>query len=213
MLVVEIRSKPMTDSAKRIQIGRFWVNGQFEQPKQRIILEEIAPLFTDAKLKSTLLPFLSEEEGGTAKVSKRDMDWLVTNYCKKFNVQYIWQYKDWSKEVVVLHDKYRTWLRQYKRSLFDIFCRGQRIHTQMGDETYQTTVGQLNFLHWADTYGVLKYLFDHYESISKDHHLRQNQTRLERKQNQGKKRKRQELTPNTQPTYQLMKGTMEYRFV
>lgn len=195
-------------------VGRFWTEGSFKQPKQRIILEEIAPAYTDEKLHRVLLPFLGEEEGGTDQVSKRDMDWLVTNYCKKYNVTYTWrEHPDWPETVIVLHDKYRTWLRQYRRYMFDIFCRGQRVFFNLDGKRYETTVGQLHFLHWADKYGVLQYLLDNYEAIAADHRERQAQARKDKKKNLGVKRKRQELTPTPQPAVTIFTRAVEFRWV
>lgn len=197
-----------------VRVGRFWTDEAFKLPKQRLILEDIHAYFTDERLKATLMRFLTPEEGGSGDVSKRDMDWLVTNYCKKYNVSYKWQiHPDWPAKVITLYDEYHAWLRQYRRYLFDIFCRGQRVYFDLDGKTYETTVGQLNFLYWAERYGVLQYLQDNYAQIAADHRCRQAQARKEKKEAAGKKRKRHELTPMQQPVCQVFDKPIEFRWV
>lgn len=191
-----------TDDSGAVRVGRFWASGPFVKPKQQLLLEQIHAFFTDDMLRATLMLFLEADQGGTGAVSKRDMDWLVTNYSKKYEVRYEWRTKaGWPAELVCVHDSYHCFLRQFRRGLFDIFCRGQRVYFCMADADtgelaqYETTVGQLHFLKWAHTYGVLAYLMRNYAAVAADHRRRQAQIREDKKRLCGQKRKRQELSP------------------
>jgi len=197
-----------------LRVGRFWANGAFSIPKQKLLLEQIHTFFTDDMIRRTLLLFLEEEQGGTGTVSKRDMDWLVTNYSKKYEVRYKHKIKDgWPAEMVCVHDSYHSFLRQFRRGLFDIFCRGQRVYFVMDGAQYETTVGQLHFLKWAHTYGVLNHLLEHYEQIASDHRRRQSQIRDDKKKLQGQKRKRQELSPVKPMACEIINSAMTLRWI
>jgi len=197
-----------------LRVGRFLIKGQFINPKQQLVLEQIHHFFTDDILHNTLLQFLEKEKGGYNVVSKRDMDWLVTNYSKKYNVQYEWQIKQgWPKDLVCLHESYHTYLRQYRRGMFDIFCRGQRVYFNLDDKIYDTTVGQLHFLKWAKEYGVIDFLIQNYEKISSDHRRRQAQAREEKKKFVGVKRKRQELSQAHPPVCDFVNTNIELRWI
>ena len=61
-----------------------------------------------------------------------------------------------------VYQSYRTWLKHWKRQLFDAFRRGCRIYFRYDNKTYSTTVAQLNYIYWAETYGILSYLQQHH---------------------------------------------------
>ena len=72
-----------------------------------------------------------------------------------------------------LFSLYKDWLRFYRRRGFDPFRRRERIffsHTfpDGTQETLDTTVAQLNFLRWAEMYGILDYVSAHKEEIEED---------------------------------------------
>lgn len=204
----------MAQSAKAVRVGRFWADGAFVNPKQRLLLEQIHGFFTDDALRATLLLFLEPEQGGTGTVSKRDMDWLVTNYSKKYEVRYEWRVKaGWPPEMVCVHDSYHCFLRQFRRGLFDIFCRGQRVYFVLDGAQYETTVGQLHFLKWAHTFGVLQYLLANYEAVATDHRRRQAQIREDKKALKGQKRKRQELSPVSPCACEIINSKVTLRWI
>lgn len=96
-----------------------------------------------------------------SNVSLRAIDWLVTNFGKKHNICL-------AANVFNIHQNYKTALQQYRRRNFDPFRRRLRIQLCIGQEIYDTTVGQLNFMHWAYVTGVLGYARDHLEAIERD---------------------------------------------
>lgn len=123
-------------------------------------------------------------------ISLRLLDWLITNYSKKFNVnynlqtgnpisgtEYINQEKNFN-----LWINYKDQLSAYYKKNFDPFSRRQRIFFNIEKltvepvyENYQeyndrtngvlTTVGQMNFFRWAIMNKVIDYAFDNIKEI------------------------------------------------
>lgn len=149
------------------QVGRFWWEGTLCK-KKVWTLEKIQNYFSNERLKTILLPIITKKEG---HVSLRALDWLVTNYAKKIPVIYNVQPPDCPEMVVNIYRSYKTWLWNHKRKNFDPFRRGQRIFFTLDDDTYESTVGQLNFFFWASRYGVLDYAQRHIREIEKDQAL------------------------------------------
>ena len=90
------------------------------------------------------------------KVSLRLVDWAVTNYSKSHATMYVLDGK-----MFHVHNSYLRWLAGYKRKLFDVFCRGatQNIVLNVSKEKQITSsVGQINFFHWAYRHGVLDFI-------------------------------------------------------
>ena len=94
-------------------------------------------------------------------ISLRSIDWLVTNFSKKHNICI-------APSVFNIHQNYKTALQQYRRRNFDPFRRRLRLQLNVDDVVLDTTVGQLNFMHWAYMSGVLTYARDHLRAIEED---------------------------------------------
>lgn len=123
-------------------------------------------------------------------ISLRLLDWLVTNYSKKFDVHY--ELGRYDEEYVASNKNFNLWkdyknqLKSFSKRLIDPFCRRQRIYFNMinyeiividenNDHLYHsdvngiiTTVGQLNFFRWAIQNKVIDYAFDNLEKIESD---------------------------------------------
>lgn len=97
---------------------------------------------------------------GESKISLRLLDWLSTNYSKKYNISYLTS----SGRHVIIYLAYKSHLKAYSKRMFDPFCRCKRIQFMGLD----TTVGQLNFFEWAIQDEVLNYLEEHYDDIHSD---------------------------------------------
>jgi len=93
-------------------------------------------------------------------ISLRLLDWLVTNYAKKYNISYMTT----TNRDVNIYLRYKANLRAYSKKMFDPFCRWKKIQF-MG---MNTTVGQLNFFHWVLEDEVLDYLEANFEAVQKD---------------------------------------------
>jgi hypothetical protein len=110
-----------------------------------------------------LIPILK----GDGDVSLRLIDWFVTNYAKKHHVSYLL-----SEQEFVVYLNYKSQLKAFSKKLFDPFCRRERIMFQCGTyESFETTVGQLNFFRWAFEKNILEYIRAHFNEIISEEKL------------------------------------------
>lgn len=166
--------------------------------KQVQRLQMLSVFYTPERIETLLLPIITQKDA----LSLRVLDWLVTNYAKKHNVVYEYEPRPGERLLLNVYNEYKAWLRNYRRKNFDPFRRRERITFQTAEGEEETTVGQLNFVYWAHTYGVLSYTRSHLRTIEQDMNqsLGDVKRQKEADRRQGKKRKRQELSqlPNTQ---------------
>jgi hypothetical protein len=118
---------------------------------------------------------------GKTQLSLRLLDWLVTNYAKKYNIVYPIN-KNGEKEYFNIYLSYKNQLKAYSKKYFDPFCRRDRISINVSDLSWKkyskddivkdsdliTTVGQLNFFKWFIENKVITYAINNIESIDKD---------------------------------------------
>ena len=113
-------------------------------------------------------------------LSLRLLDWLVTNYSKKYNIIYPILRKG-EKEYFNIYLSYKNQLKAYSKKFFDPFCRRDRIIVNINNMTWRkyvnekknhdeciTTVGQLNFFKWFIENKVLEYAISNIREIDKD---------------------------------------------
>ena len=142
---------------------------------------------------------------GDKIISLRIIDWFVTNYSKKNNVNYS-VYKDsngiltckgennsYMKDINVYYD-YKLQLKSFSKKKFDPFCRRDRITFQAkNNPSIETTIGQLNFFKWAINNSIVEYILDNYKNIEEDmnesYTIMKNQKKLT-----NDRKKRQELS-------------------
>lgn len=163
--------------------------------REKHLLKELKEFYTEENVKEILVPLLSQK----GSISLRALDWLVTNYSKKLNI--LCKSKVNNGKLINIFHSYKLALGHYKRRYFDPFRRRTRFEISTNEETYETTLGQLNFLMWSYRLGILDYAYSHSESIEKDMNTCTSKYRKERKENtkNGKKHKRHELSsaPNS----------------
>lgn len=131
-------------------------------PIQEQILERTSRLAVrdPTFFRDSLCPLITQELG----VSLRALDWLVTNYAKRTGLVV---------NGVAVHQSYKDHLRTYRRRHFDPFQRvvsgniGKVTFEYAGD-TFATTVGQLNFVLWGHSHGLVEYIRDHINDIELD---------------------------------------------
>jgi len=134
----------------------------------------------------TNLEMLTFLLGKRSTVSLRLMDYLVTNYAKKKNIVYHTP----NKNQFNLFVEYKSQLKAYSKRWFDPFCRRERIEFEDSNGApLVSTVGQLNFMRWAMTNGVVTYALGNLEHIDAD----MNQTTSARAQKKKEGEKRKEL--------------------
>jgi hypothetical protein len=135
------------------------------QGKQDFIVRWLQDFYNQPGRIDEILPILT----GTSPVSLRLIDWFVTNYSKKFNVNYPLEEADTTRQFMV-HFQYKRELKAYSKRLFDPFCRRERISFQIRGQSpiNETTVGQLNFFRWAIEKGVLRFIVENAADIERD---------------------------------------------
>lgn len=117
---------------------------------------------------------------GKHKLSLRLLDWLITNYAKKYNIVY--RYEDGTFNIFL---EYKNQLKSFSKKFFDPFCRRNRIfYTNdhevifLNNDNIQnfkkrkdgiiTTLAQLNAFRWFIKYGIIDYAIKYMEKIETD---------------------------------------------
>ena len=110
---------------------------------------------------------------GQSKISLRIVDWFSTNYAKKnFTV-----YETKNNKRFKVYQDYKLRLKAYSKKRFDPFCRWDRIkipykakneNDTESEYFIETTIGQLNFFHWALDNKIIEYIEQNYEEIEYD---------------------------------------------
>jgi hypothetical protein len=125
--------------------------------KKDALLESLRDFYSEPSHLETLMAML----GKKSPVSLRLLDYLVTNYAKKKNIVYpVTSHKSFNIFV-----EYKSQLKAYSKRWFDPFCRRERVNFE---DVIVSTVGQLNFMRWAMTHGVIEYAMQNVEDIESD---------------------------------------------
>lgn len=187
-------------SDSTIQIGRFRASNITQ--RQISILQRIEPFFTESVACDVLLPLVQQ----SSIISLRALDWLVTNYAKKYNIVC----KTRHNTLFNIYHGYKVALAHFRRRNFDPFRRRQRIEILSGDGSVlcESTVGQCNFLYWSYANGVLSYASEYATSIEDDmnHASAKNKAERRKQKQQGVPHRRRELSlapPNKCSVYQI----------
>ena len=143
--------------------------------KEELLKIKLIEFYKDPENLNILLPIILQR----TKISLRSLDWFVTNYCKKYNINYII-----NENVLYFPFKsYKSQLKAYSKKFCDPFCRRERVvfdyenHTiikfnnklKLGHKNYIiTTIGQLNFFKFAIQDNIINYAMDHIDAIEQD---------------------------------------------
>tara|TARA_B100000085_G_C18421959_1_gene463078 strand:+ start:197 stop:751 length:555 start_codon:yes stop_codon:yes gene_type:complete len=113
-------------------------------------------------------------------LSLRLLDWLVTNYSKKYNIIYPLMNSN-EKIYFNIYLDYKNQLKAYSKKFFDPFCRQKRLiintttfkwreyfDEETCDQEIITTVGQLNFFRWFIENKILDYALANIRLIDAD---------------------------------------------
>lgn len=117
--------------------------------KSDILLDSVKKFFEDQKNSTILIDILEKRKG----VSLRHLEWFITNYAKKEDINY--RTKD--GRIFSVHCSYKSTLDGYSKKLFDPFCRKNKIQFTVPntDKEITTTVAQLNFIKWCITNDII----------------------------------------------------------
>ena len=142
------------------------------ESRQELLMYSLNRYYENDNKFALVTPIITQQ----TRISLRILDWLVTNYSKKFNCGYILNGENFN-----IHRSYKNQLKSYSKKLFDPFCRRERIAIQRGsfkvitggvevtdENSIITTVGQLNFFRWSIENKILDYAVKHIDEIEVD---------------------------------------------
>ena len=110
-------------------------------------------------------------------LSLRLIDWLVTNYSKKYNIIYHIMSRNSDTKHFNIYLDYKNQLKAYSKKFFDPFCRQKRIYInsitftwseRWSENSVVTTVGQLNFFKWFIQNNIIDYALKNIRLIDDD---------------------------------------------
>lgn len=194
---IKLRPKSATQSfkdqdksfrnVKETRVGRF--RAEFTlTPVQTSLLHSLTSFWTDERVDQLLRP-ITNQKGTT---SLRILDWLCTNWSKKHNVVV----RGEGGREASIHQAYRRNLSIYKRRNFDPFRRRTRLWVEHPNGDVESTVGQLNYLHFCHESGVYRFCNEHVAEIESDMNqvLSQSKKRKREAKERGEVVRRVELT-------------------
>ena len=111
--------------------------------KSDLLLSSLEKFYEIPENKNALHDILGKGEGP----SLRRLEWFVTNYSKNNHVTLTAP----NGKIFTVHVAYKSSLNGYSKKLFDPFCRTERIEFQ----GLTTTCGQLNFIRWVLSNGII----------------------------------------------------------
>ena len=192
--------------------------------KRDLLMVSLTKFFTVDNNINLMLPIVT----GKSKISLRVIDWFVTNYSKKNNINYYIQTKK-NGELVnkqfIVYLNYKSQLKAYSKKQFDPFCRRERISFYYDSKKeIVTTVGQLNFFRWAIENNIISYIKKNLKVVESDmnmsiRNIYKNSSSKSLKNKDGKKgkaikvrRKRKELSVNASKSISKHNVTITVKF-
>ena len=110
------------------------------------------------------LHILNEIIDGTNTISRRTIEYFVTNYSSDNIITLNINYNNLKKKINV-YTSYKDQLKAHKKRYFDPFGRGIRVPFFINDLCLITTIGQLNFYRWFFSNKIYDYCFNNYNLI------------------------------------------------
>jgi hypothetical protein len=174
--------------------------------KDDLLKHRLIEFYKDKNNLEILLPIILQK----TRLSLRSLDWFVTNYCKKYNINYTLKLN--GEDITYFPFKsYKSQLKAYSKKFCDPFCRRDRIVfdylnniildynneiIKLNHNSYIiTTIGQLNFFKFAIQHNIINYAIDNINDIEKDMNNTLKNRELEKKKfMEVKNIKRKELS-------------------
>jgi len=158
--------------------------------KKDLLMQSLIHFFTNRKYLDKVIPIIT----GKSNISLRILDWFVTNYSKKNNINYQITINNKTKNFIVYLD-YKSQLKAYSKRQFDPFCRRERISFIDHDNNeLVTTVGQLNFFRWSIENNILDHIEENYTIIENDMNNSLRNLYKKKEGDDNNRRKRTELS-------------------
>ena len=135
--------------------------------KEELLKIKLIEFYKDPQNLNVLLPIILQK----TKISLRSLDWFVTNYCKKNNINY----SNGTNRLYFPFKSYKSQLKAYSKRFCDPFCRRDRVifdyenfeiinfdaSVKLGHKNYIiTTIGQLNFFKFAIQNNIINYAME-----------------------------------------------------
>lgn len=128
--------------------------------KEDLLQKNLKKFFTKSKLQ--LIKSVIDDK---KPVSIRKLEWFISVYSKKHNVEYIVKDKTFN-----VYNSYKNeQLKSYSKKYFDFFRRNNMIDIKISDkETLHTTVAQMNFFKWVIENNIIDYVIKNVQKINKE---------------------------------------------
>lgn len=137
-----------------------------QQDPENLLMSHIIKFYNQKKYIDKLLNILKPRlnENSSSRISLRLIDWFITNYAKKYNINIIR-----NNQFFNIYLSYKAQLKAYSKKYFDPFRRRQRIKFNHGQNNYiETTIGQLNLFKWLFQNDIIEYIETNIENIEDD---------------------------------------------
>ena len=182
-------------------------------PLQKQRLRELCTPENRTTLLKALRLLSDIQQHKVQNLSLRHVDWMVTNYCKTTtDFQKLPPRWTGDTHLTRMHDIYLEWRRNFKRIVFDPFCRtGGIIFENIGDgiNDVPTTVAQLNFFFFFVETGLQDYMKQNLDKIAQHQHKTLQQRSPTKKTTSKSTKKRHLLTHSqalTKTNFVLLSG-------
>ena len=158
--------------------------------RQDVLLMSLKRYFKDPEK----MLILRNMVNGQGPVSLRLIEFFVTNYAKKNNIEFHTE----DKQLFNIYLNYKQQLKAYSKEFFDPFCRHERSTiTDSDGNALETTVGQANFFKWVINNNILHWTNELRSDIeSHTAHAREERDSLDDTQRSrtGRRRRRGEIS-------------------
>ncbi len=193
--------------------------------KESLLKVKLLEFYKDRTNLDILLPIINQQ----TRLSLRSLDWFVTNYCKKNNINY--SVTVGGENISYFPFKrYKSQLKAYSKKFCDPFCRRERIifdyrngtitdfksNIKVGHKEYIiTTIGQLNFFRFAIQDSIIDYAINHIQEIENDMNNTLKTREQEKKSNfmEVKSIKRKELSVPGNKSVHITRYSAVIKFV
>jgi hypothetical protein len=194
------------DYNKELQIAIKTTKESKLDARQLLILQPLVKFYSKQRNMYILINILN----GSSIISLRLIEYFVVNYVLKNKLKFNKaQYKSDLKylvnningevykkkhknientyeNILIVHDNYKSQLKQYNKKNFDPFCRSHRIKlfydtSDKDNHYFDTTVAQLNFFKWAISNHILDYILDNLETIEEAMSIYEKKIKQEKK--------------------------------
>ena len=115
-----------------------------------------------------------------------DLRYLVNNLNGQVYKKPVRKVENTYENILMVHDNYKSQLKQYNKKNFDPFCRTHRIKffydtSSKENHYFDTTVAQLNYFKWAISNHILDYILHNLKEIEDAMSAYEKKIKLEKK--------------------------------